>query len=80
MTNVGAEYISNNVGGNWLYIDNFRVGNQNDIQQRLEDNNYPILLDNRIFDLFGREHTQKSTLNTGIYYKNGRLIFILKEQ
>jgi len=80
MTNVGAEYISNNVGGNWLYIDNFRVGNQNDIQQRLEDNNYPILLDNRIFDLFGREHTQKSTLNTGIYYKNGRLIFIRKEQ
>ena len=27
--NGGGEYTSNNIGGNWLYIDNFRIGNVN---------------------------------------------------
>ncbi|MBL31807.1 MAG: hypothetical protein CMP62_03680 [Flavobacteriales bacterium] len=76
-TNNGGEYISNNVGGNWLYIDNFRIGNQSNIEGRI----YTDLQfeDNRIFDLFGREYNHRSSLKTGVYIQNQKLFFIRKE-
>ena len=73
-TNTGGEYISNNVGGNWLYVDNFRVGNLEDNWERV-DQTYNID-DNRIFDLFGREYYNKVNLKTGIYIQNKKLFFI----
>ena len=70
----GGEYISNNVGGNWLYIDNLRVGNAEEI---LNNSIGPLFnIDNRVFDLYGREYPNLSTLPSGIYIKNGQLTFI----
>ena len=73
-TNTGGEYISNNVGGNWLYIDNFRIGNLEDNWTRENESN--MIDDNRIFDLFGREYYHKFNLKTGIYIQNKKLFFI----
>lgn len=72
-TNNGGEYISNNVGGNWLYIDNVRVGN---LQQTLQASENINNIDNRIFDLYGREHFSNTYLKSGVYIQNKRLIFI----
>ena len=77
-TNSGGEYISNNVGGNWLYIDNFRVGNLDDISGRNNSQLDNDVNDGRIFDLFGREYYNRLTLKTGVYIQNKRLFFIEK--
>ena len=76
-TSVGGDYISNNLGGNWLYIDNLRIGFSEDIETR--NHSAPInnsMYDNRIFDLFGREYHDTNSLKSGIYFKNGQLVFI----
>ena len=76
-TNVGGEYISNNLGGNWLYIDNVRLGSLQDIENRMYGTNSEKgFYDNRIFDLFGREYYDAQSLKSGIYFKNGQLVFI----
>ena len=50
-TNVGGEYISNNLGGNWLYIDNVRIGSMQDIENRIDiTSGGAELYNNRIFD------------------------------
>jgi PKD repeat protein len=72
-TNTGGEYISNNVGGNWLYIDNVKVGN---LEQTLQSNENEPIVDNRIFDLYGREYNIDSYLGKGVYIQNRKLIFI----
>lgn len=72
-TNTGGEYISNNVGGNWLYIDNVKVGN---LEQTLQSNENAPIIDNRIFDLYGREYNRDSYLGAGVYIQNRKLIFI----
>ncbi len=72
-TNTGGEYISNNVGGNWLYIDNLRLGN---LQDTVTQNAISINSDTRIFDLFGREYNNKKSLPTGMYIQNKKLFFI----
>ena len=72
-TNTGGEYISNNVGGNWLYIDNVKVGN---LEQTLQSNENEPIIDNRIFDLYGREYNIGSYLGKGAYIQNRKLIFI----
>ena len=76
-TNVGGEYISNNLGGNWLYIDNVRLGSLQDIENRMYGTSTEKdFYDNRIFDLFGREYYDTQSLKSGIYFKNGQLVFI----
>ena len=74
-TNTGGEYISNNVGGNWLYIDNVRVGNLDTTFDRTHTIESDTK-DDRIFDLFGREYYNRSKLTTGIYIQNKQLFFI----
>ena len=73
-TNGGGEYTSNNVGGNWLYIDNFRIGNSEETLNSIQNNR--VEYDNRIFDLFGREYYNRLGLKTGVYIENKKLIFI----
>ena len=76
VTNSGGEYVSNNVGGNWLYLDNFRIGNADDNWDRVQQLETIESEDYRVFDLFGREYFDKSTLKTGVYIQNKRLFFI----
>ncbi|RPG59166.1 MAG: hypothetical protein CBD51_003675 [Flavobacteriales bacterium TMED191] len=79
-TNVGGEYISNNLGGNWLYIDNVRIGSLQDIENRIDVTGESDELYNyRIFDLYGREYYEEHSLKNGIYFKNGQLVFIKGE-
>ncbi len=79
-TNVGGEYISNNLGGNWLYIDNVRIGSLQDIENRIDiTGESDELYNNRIFDLYGREYYEERSLKNGIYFKNGQLVFIKGE-
>ena len=79
-TNVGGEYISNNLGGNWLYIDNVRIGSLQDIENRIDiTGEGDELYNNRIFDLYGREYYEEHSLKNGIYFKNGQLVFIKGE-
>ena len=75
-TNNGGEYISNNVGGNWLYIDNFRIGNFDDLESRVQINEIDSCSANGLYDLFGRKYNNDINLKTGIYIKNGKLLFI----
>ncbi|MDC0189518.1 hypothetical protein OAJ42_01400, partial [Flavobacteriales bacterium] len=63
-----------NIGGNWLYIDNLRVGNAEENLNHSTDSS--LKNDNRIFDLFGREYYHRPNLSSGIYIKNGKLIFV----
>jgi len=74
MTNTGGEYVSNNIGGNWLYIDNLRVGNFEEILE--ESKQESMLEDTRVFDLFGRQYYNKTNLKTGFYIQNKKLVFI----
>jgi len=76
-TNTGGEYIGDNVGGNWLYIDNFRVGNLSDSLSRFSQGSF--INDSRIFDLFGREYYHQSSLKTGVYIQNNKLFFIRED-
>jgi len=76
-TNLGGDYISNNIGGNWLYIDNVRVGNPIDIEDRIVSNeNEKNTKSNIIFDLYGRKYALNEKLNPGVYFKDGVMIFI----
>ena len=74
VTNNGGDYFSNNIGGNWLYIDNVRIGNEEDIWARSPDSE--VLFDNRIFDIYGREQMNQGYLTPGIYIRNNELLFI----
>ena len=65
------------MGGNWLYIDNFRVGNLSDSLSRFNQDNY--INDSRIFDLFGREYHHQSSLKKGVYIQNNKLFFIRED-
>ena len=75
-TNNGGEYISNNVGGNWLYLDNFRIGNLNDLDERFIIPEKETVHQGGVFDLFGRKHENELLLKTGVYIKNDKLFFI----
>ncbi|MAZ55469.1 MAG: hypothetical protein CMP54_00505 [Flavobacteriales bacterium] len=79
MTNNGGEYISDNVGGNWLYIDNFRIGTLNTLDTMSRVNPPSITNDDRIFDLFGREYFTKLSLKQGVYIQNRKLFFIRED-
>ena len=59
---------------NWLYIDNFRIGNSEETLHSIHglESKY----DNSIFDLFGRKYHSRLGLKTGGYIENKRLIFI----
>ncbi len=76
-TNNGGQYIGNNVGGNWLYIDNFRIGNLIDTLGRINHTN--LVDDNRIFDLYGREYINRLLLKKGVYIQNKQLFFIRED-
>ena len=79
MTNNGGEYISDNVGGNWLYIDNFKIGTLNTLDTMSRVNMLTIMNDDRIFDLFGREYFNRSSLKQGVYIQNKKLFFIRED-
>tara|TARA_B100001250_G_scaffold414625_1_gene454843 strand:+ start:6225 stop:8612 length:2388 start_codon:yes stop_codon:yes gene_type:complete len=79
MTNNGGEYISDNVGGNWLYIDNFKIGTLNTLDTMSRVNTPTIMNDDRIFDLFGREYFNRLSLKQGVYVQNKKLFFIRED-
>ncbi len=79
LTNTGGEYISNNVGGNWLYIDDFKIGNLSTLDTISRFNTTVISEDNRIFDLFGRQYYNRRSLKTGVYIQNKKLFFIRED-
>ena len=74
VSNLGEEITASTIGGNWLYIDNLRIGNLEDTWSRSPTSEE--VLDNRIFDLFGREKPNQVSLKTGVYIQNNKLIFI----
>ena len=73
-TNNGGEYISNNVGGNWLYIDDVWIGNLE--EQRVHSPLESISSNNKIYDLYGREYFDIHKLQRGVYIQNNNLVFI----